>query len=297
MSKDVENYVNSLFKDYEQTSALQEFKEEIMSNLYARIDDLEKNGSNKQDAFTKAISELGDITSIADELSRQKRNEIINKMYVHQQTKVGFKHAIGYVVSASLLLFGILIAFTGYYSHGVFSYSISSFMPFLVLSGVGFTFFGLTQETHTNYPMSWKRALVYALAVGVTLFGFTTSAMLFFMENVDMNAVLGALIPFVLPGLGVLGFLLLTEKNRNKPWVIAERELSIERYEKVYRDPIRREQRGMLSGALWIIAAALFLLIGFLAEWKYAIIVILFAVAAEILIEYWMQGQLKKGKD
>lgn len=42
MSKDVENYVNSLFKDYEQTSALQEFKEEIMSNLYARIDDLEK---------------------------------------------------------------------------------------------------------------------------------------------------------------------------------------------------------------------------------------------------------------
>lgn len=294
MSTDVKNYVDGLFKDYEHTSALQEFKEEIISNLYVRIEDLENNGVNKKEAFTKAVSELGDVTSIADELSRQKRNEIINKMYVHQKTKVGLKHAIGYVVAGSLLLFGILVGFIGYFSHGVISYSISSMMLFLVLSGTGFTFLGLTQETASNYPMSWKRALVYAVAVGATLFGLTTSAMLYFLDYTGMNTALGTLIPFVLPGLGVLVFLLLTEKKRHKPWVIEEREMTMERYAKVYRDPIRKEQRGMLSGALWMMAFALFLLIGFLAGWKYAMIVILFAIAAEILIEYWMQAQLKK---
>lgn len=293
MSTDVKSYVDSLFKDYEQTAALQEFKEEIMSNLHARIEDLENSGLNKKDAFAKAVSELGDITSIADELSRQKRNEIINKMYIHQHAKVGFLHAIGYVVSSSLLLFGILTALTVYSTYGSISQSISSFMPFFVLAGAGFTFFGLTQETLTNYPMSWKRALVYAGAVGVTLFGLTTSAQLYFMENPVMNAVWASLMPLVLPGLGVIGFLVLTEKDRNKPWVVEERQWALERYEKAYRDPVRRGRRGMLSGALWVAAAALFLLIGFLAGWKYAIVVILFAVAFEMLIEYWMQGQVK----
>lgn len=289
MNNEVEHYVDGLFRGYENTSPLQEFKEEIMSNLYERIADLEQNGFNYEDAFTKAVSELGDITSIADDLSRQKRNEVINQMYVHRKTDVGLKHAIGYVIAGSVFVFGIVVALMAYFSTGVVSTGISSIMPFLVMSGSGFTFLGLTQETASNYAMNWKRAFIYAIVVGVILFGLATSAMLYFMEYTGMNAVLGTLIPFVLPGIGVLVLLLLTERNRHKPWVIEARTLAIERNAKVYNDPHRAEQRGLLSGALWVVTFALFLLIGFTVGWKYAIIVILFAVAAEILIEFWMQ--------
>ena len=131
---DVKSYVESLFKDYEQTSDLQEFKEEITSNLYARIDDLKAGGMDEEEAFKKAVSELGDITSIADEISRQKRNEILYQMYASRQTKIGLKHAIGYAVSGFILLFGVLVGFMTYFSNGVIYHGVSSAMPFTVVA-------------------------------------------------------------------------------------------------------------------------------------------------------------------
>lgn len=290
---DVKSYVESLFKDYEQTSDLQEFKEEITSNLYARIDDLKAGGMDEEEAFKKAVSELGDITSIADEISRQKRNEILYQMYASRQTKIGLKHAIGYAVSGFILLFGVLVGFMTYFSNGVIYHGVSSAMPFTVVAVAGFMFLALTQETAMKYPMDWKRALIYAILTGVILFGLMTALMLYLMENRDMNAVIGVLIPFVLPELGLIVFMLLTEEKRYKPWVLKEKETILERHAKVYGDPVRMEKRGLLSGALWISAFALFLFIGFLAGWKYAVIVFLFAVAAEILIEFWMHAQVK----
>lgn len=290
---DIKSYVDSLFKNYEQTPALQEFKEEIMSNLHARIDDLKAGGMDEDEAFKKAVSELGDITSIADEISKQKRNELLHQMYVDRQTKIGVKHAIGYVVSGFVLLFGVLVGFMTYFSTEVVSHAVSSAMPFITVAAAGFIFFGLTQETAMKYPMDWKRAFVYAILTGVILFGLMTALMLYLMENRDMNAVIGVLLPFVLPELGIIVFMLLTEEKRYKPWVIKEKETILERHAKIYGDPARMEKRGLLSGALWISAFALFLFIGFIAGWKYAVIVFLFAVAAEILIEFWMHAQVK----
>jgi hypothetical protein len=40
----------------------------------------------------------------------------------------------------------------------------------------GLVFLGLTQETARSYPMNWKRALIYAAAVGAVLFGLVVSA-------------------------------------------------------------------------------------------------------------------------
>src|SRR5690606_38865178 len=140
---DVKKYVDSLFKDYEQTPALQEFKDEIISNLHARIDDLKARGIDDEEAFKKAVSELGDITSIADEISKQKRNELIHSMYVDRQTKIGVKHAIGYVVSGFVLLFGVLVGFMTYFSNGVVFHAVSSAMPFVVASAAGFVFLAL----------------------------------------------------------------------------------------------------------------------------------------------------------
>src|SRR5690606_28185273 len=130
---------------------------EIISNLHARIDDLKARGIDDEEAFKKAVSELGDITSIADEISKQKRNELIHSMYVDRQTKIGVKHAIGYVVSGFVLLFGVLVGFMTYFSNGVVFHAVSSAMPFVVASAAGFVFLALTQETAMKYPMDWKR--------------------------------------------------------------------------------------------------------------------------------------------
>lgn len=292
MDNKVQTYVEGLFRGYEDTPALQDFKEEITSNLYDRIHDLENNGMDANEAFTKAVAELGDITSIADEISRQKRNEVIERMYIQPKTEVGLKHAIGYVLAGGVFLFGVITAFITYFSTQVVFHGVSAFLPFIVLSGAAFVFLGLTQETSRNVPMSWKRAIIYALSTGAVLFGLTNAAMLYFMDNRELNAVLGTMIPFVIPGLGLLAFLILTEKSRNKPWVIEEQKLMMAHYAESYSDPRRMEQRGLLSGALWMASIALFVLLGFTVGFKYAWIVFLFTIAAEVFIEFLMHTRL-----
>ncbi|MDR1836518.1 MAG: permease prefix domain 1-containing protein, partial [Treponema sp.] len=53
-------FVDSLFKGYEETAGLADFKEELLGNLNAKIESLVKKGMDTQAAFIKASAELGD---------------------------------------------------------------------------------------------------------------------------------------------------------------------------------------------------------------------------------------------
>jgi len=291
MKTDIHAYIEDLFKGYEETPELRDFKEEIISNLMERIEDLKKSGMNEDEAFTKAVGELGNITAIADEISKEKRKEVIGKMYIEQGTKVDWKHALGYVTAGGILFFGIISALTAYFATGKIFIGVSSLMPFLVISGSAFIFLGLTQETKRNYPMPWKRALLYALAGGTLLFGLNVSITEYLSNHVPSFAAIGTLIPFVIPAACVLGFLLLTEKKRHKPWVAEEQKILMERYAETYAqkysNPEYLTARGLLSGALWIITIAAFALIWMIFSIKYAWIAIVLAIAFELLIELW----------
>lgn len=291
MNTTIEKYVDDLFYGYEETPELRDFKEEIISNLQARISDLEADGVNSEDAFTKAVAELGDITSIADEISKQKRNELIGQMYIHHGTRVGIKHAIGYTAAGGLLLFGIITSLMTYLSTNSLFAGISTLLPFIVPAGIAFVFLGLTQETSRNYSMSWKRAILYALSAGSLIFGTTIALSHYFMDGSTWVEILGVLIPFAIPAIILLAFLLLTEKTRRKPWVIEEEKLIAEGYSKIYSDPVLSAKRGIISGALWIGAFGLFAFIWVLTALKYALFIFVFAIIGEMLIEYRMHSK------
>lgn len=293
MNITIKKYVDDLFHGYEETPELRDFKEEIPSNLHARISNLEEKGMQSNDAFTKAVAELGDITTIADEISKQKRNELIGEMYIQQGNKVGVKHAIGYTVAGSVLLFGLITSLITYFSTNNIFYGISALLPFVVPTGAAFVFLGLTQETARNYPMSWIRALIYALAVGSILFGITISTSQYYLDGNTWVEILGILIPFAIPALAILAFLLLTEKKRYKPWVVEEQRIIMEDYYQRYSDPELTAKRGLLSGALWVGALGLFGLIWLLTSVIYALFVIILAVVCEMLIEYKMHKKSK----
>lgn len=281
-----QEYIDRLFQDYEDTPELRDLKEEIAINLQERVEEFQKKGFTPDDAFEKAVAELGDVTAIADQISREKRNEVIGRMYLHSKTPLSKWQAIGYAVSGGVILFGLIVAFITYYATGEVFKGMAALIPFIPIPGAAFVYLGLTQETARNLPMSRKRALIYGLVTLITLFGLTTAAMLYFMKDQDMQAVLGALIPFVIPGLCLFAFLLLTETNRHKPWVAEEEKLWLEHYTKQYGDLHRIEQRGLLSGALWLFAIGLFVALGFAIGFKYSWVIFLFAVAGELLIEF-----------
>jgi hypothetical protein len=222
--------VDSLFAGYEETAALTDFKEELLGNLNAKVETLMKKGMDESAAFEKAGAELGDISALADELSLKKRKEVFEEAYMDIRRYMTTPRVAGYVIFGALAFFGLFSGSMAYFSsqHLIppalnLTVLLGAMMPFLVAAIAGFTFLGVTQETAAVYPIRKKRAAWYAAAAGLIAFGISAAPVTFFAiraggENAEMTGSLGVLLAFVLPGSGLLAFLVLTEKNRLKPW-------------------------------------------------------------------------------
>lgn len=284
------HYIDTLFSGYEESVDLADFKEELQSNLNDRIKSLMKKGLDEKAAYDKAVSELGDVSALAEELSLKKKREVFEEMYMKTRNYMDKWHIIGYTLAGGLLALGIILSLLAYFASGDMTAGLGSLMVFFIVPVCGFVFLGLTQETARDYPMSWKRALFYVAAVGVILFGLVVLAMVFLEERGADRALaaIGSLIPFVLPGCVALAFLPLSEKSRHKPWVVEQEAAWAEHMKEQFADPYTATRFGLFSGALWIFAVALFAVLGFLTGFQYSWVVFLFAIAGQILIQALM---------
>jgi hypothetical protein len=152
------------------------------------------------------------------------------------------------------------------------------------------------------YPVSKKRAVWYTIAATLIAFGVFTMPIVYFGVRIADNIfsvisgynlevlvpVIGMLIPFVLPGAGILVFLVLTEKDRLKPWAKDFRDKAVAREIALWNDPATAARFGMFSGAIWIFATGLFILLGFLIGFKFSWLVFIFAVAFQLVIQGFM---------
>ncbi|MDR0878201.1 MAG: permease prefix domain 1-containing protein [Treponema sp.] len=299
-------YVDSLFSGYEQTDALADFTEELRSNLDDKISNLLKKGMDAQAAFDKATTELGDISALADEISLKKRQEVFEDAYMDIKQYMKPPRVVGYVAFGVTLLFGIIVALIVYFTDGNYlpmedflgtaehlTGVFASFMPFFVAAVAGFTFLGLTQELADSYPVSKKRAVWYAAAAAVLAFGISIFPVVYFAEEAGLMPAIATLIPFVLPGGGLLAFLVLTEKSRLKPWAQARYAETIKREHELWRDPATADRFGMFSGAIWIFAFAVFMTLGFLIGFKYSWLAFVFATAIQCVVQGAMMGKKK----
>jgi hypothetical protein len=293
------DFVDSLFAGDEETKTLADFKEELLANLGAKIESLVKNGMDETAAFAKASAELGDVSALADELSLKKRKEVFEEVYMDIRKYMTAPRVAGYVIFGVLAFFGLLTGGMAYFSsrHIIaterwvsLTALFGAMMPFLTAAIVGFTFLGVTQETAAAYPIPKKRAAWYAAAAGLIAFGITVAPITFFAirstgEPVELAGSLGVLLVFMLPGIGLLAFLVLTEKNRLKPWVTEMTAGAIRREMALWNDPAVAARFGMFSGAIWIFAAGFFILLGFLIGFKFSWLVFVFAVAVQLLVQ------------
>jgi hypothetical protein len=92
----------------------------------------------------------------------------------------------------------------------------------------------------------------------------------------------------VIPAAGLLVFLVLTEKDRKKPWTKVATGAGL------FQDPKTEARFGMFSGAIWIGAAALCILFGFIAGFRYSWITFLFALPAQLCVQGLMLKNEKK---
>jgi hypothetical protein len=300
-------YVDSLFTGYEETAALADFKEELLGNFSAKVESMVKKGMDGEAAVKKAAEELGDVSALADEISRKKRREVFEERYLDLRRYLNPARVLGYVAAGLSLAFGIIVAAMVYLEESwkrtppdfiepAFPYMIhpseylagvfGALLPFFTVSAAGFCFLMLTQETPVRYPMKWKRALWYTLAAGTLGFGIMLLPLTYFGAGgrEGLIGALATLIPFVLPAGGLLCFLILTEQDRLKPWARERHAEELRRAREIFPGPAAETRFGLLSAAIWICAAALFFIIGFEAGFRVSWTVFVLAVGLECLL-------------
>ncbi|MCL2792081.1 MAG: permease prefix domain 1-containing protein [Spirochaetaceae bacterium] len=280
-------YIDKLFSDYEDNKTLSDFKEELESNLKDRISYLQSKGTSEQDAWEKATAELTDISEIAQQLSLKKQKEVFADMYLKTRNYISTKRAVLYILFGGFLALGIILSVLSYLSTDNPMAGLGALIPFMIIPVCGLIFMGLTQETAGRYPFPWKRAVFYVISIAVILFGLIVFSMMFFTSEAGLPEAIATLIPFALPGLMLLVFLGLTEKEHRKPWAIKQ-EIEIMKHGELYNNPQKSMKRGLLSGALWLFTTALVVTLGMIFGFRYSLPLFLFAVAGEVLIEFFM---------
>lgn len=281
-------YFDRLFSDYEDTPKIKDFKEEIAGNLKERVKEFVSKGIPEEEAFDKAAAELGDITAIADDVGKKKRNEAIGQMYMGAKVPLTKRTAAGVTVATGLLLLAVGLALILFFSYNSYDISFYYLSAVLLSAACGlYTYFGLTQETTAHYAMKNGRALAYGAVCLAGFLGAGLAVVSFIFIGFEMSAALGIKIALILPAICALIFLLTTEPKRQKPWLKAMVDREVENSMKYHADmvdPVKAARFGVASGGLWVLAIAVFVTIGFVIGWQYAWLVFPFALAIQVFM-------------
>ncbi len=71
MNEKIRIYVNNLFKEAPNTKAVNDMKDEIISNAVDKYNDLKAEGKNDKESYEKVILEIGNIDEIVSELAKE----------------------------------------------------------------------------------------------------------------------------------------------------------------------------------------------------------------------------------
>ncbi|MCL2519172.1 MAG: permease prefix domain 1-containing protein [Oscillospiraceae bacterium] len=272
-------FVDRLFAEYENTQEIIDFKEEITINLQERIKEFMSKGMNEDEAFEKTTAELGDITQIADNIGKQKKHEAISQMYMATRPPIKKWQAAWFSICGGLSLFALVISTLMFF---FYKPSYLFLIPLLILPFTGgiFTYLGLTVETRSNYPMAKKRASIYGVGAFIILIDIWQFFFTYFSYSQIIPSIMFS-VTILLPVLMVLPYMILTEKNRKKPWVLKE----MEHWQEFYKvDPKNAIKFGLISGAVGFSAVILFIVLGVLIGFQYSWIVFVILMPIEMIL-------------
>ncbi len=278
MENRIRGYVEEVFSDITETEQVREVKEEVAIHLIEKVRDYQSNGSSEEEAFHEAVSSLGDMGELVENL--RKSSESTNRNGAHQRPPVDKLHLFGYLFAVAAMLIGVAVTGIVYLQSENLLNTVSTFMPFIVVSTMLFVYLGLTQETINFYPMKKGRAMIYSAATGLLLFGVFLGGIVYFSGS-ELFEVVATIMPFTISAILTFMYLGLTEKSRSKTGDYWQQY-----YKQNYgRNPKEVHMRSNASGALWIFTTALFFILGFTIGFEISWIVFIVASGIEVLIE------------
>jgi|CZCB01.1.fsa_nt_gi hypothetical protein len=211
LNSKVKKYIDHLFSDVEPSQQLFDLKEELTTNLKEKIEDYISRGMDEEQAFKEAVITIGDLSGLVEEMRKYRDSGLQQPVFSTWRERIS---TVGIVAGVLLSLFGIFTVVMLYYMKLPGEAVVGSGI-FTVAGGALLTFSVLIRETRQSFGMNMIRAAIYGLSVGVLLFGLFSAAITRFSTG-EMFISIGTLMVFTLIGVGVLLFLILTEKDRRK---------------------------------------------------------------------------------
>ncbi|MBX6751306.1 MAG: hypothetical protein IRY85_16855 [Micromonosporaceae bacterium] len=278
---DIHRLLDEAFVGIEVTPEVQDLKEEMRANLVARVEELQASGVAPGEAARRAIAELGDVRAIVDETVRvagdapswQRHRVRPRPAYVMRTVLVALvaAAALGFVV---LRLAGLVGA------EDQSTLDVAAAIAVAALAGGFLVGDGLRQETTTNHPVSRRRAVGYGVATTAGLVGLGSVAG-YVLDRALAWPIAGVVLLVV--SIVIFTYLGTTQTNRHKPWVVREmarHERAADRFE---RDPAAAARFGIYTVAIWIVALAAFVVVGFTVGWAWSLLALLGGVVVMML--------------
>jgi len=280
---ELKTFIDEAFEKYEETFELADFKEELLSNLQDRLSSLESSGVKRVDALKQIETELVDINKIADEMSLEKKKEVFEMRYMSLKNFITKPRAAIYTILGMIIVSEVIIALATYLNSGKVETLTRIMLVTLAFPCSGLTYLGLTQETPARNPMHPMRALSYAIAIFILLFGALFVATLIFWETQTLVGALKILIPIVLPSIGLIVFLMITESEHRKLWVLKEVEKQNE-WTKNFEASGKAQTFGIISGGIWVLAIGAFILLLLIKLWFFSWLPLVAATGVEMML-------------
>ncbi|MCR6705367.1 MAG: permease prefix domain 1-containing protein [Cellulomonas sp.] len=293
----VHRLLDDAFAGVDLTPEVQDLKEEIRSNLEARALELQLAGVSPDEAPRRAFDELGDVRALVADAAgaapvtvgspdgaRPQVTAVQRAAQAARLQKVrprpGF--VVG-VVLASLVGAGALVVAT-LGALGTVDVADAALLAALVVAAaaVGWlTGASLAQETTTNHPLPARRAAGYGLGAGLTVGGAALAGATALRPLATGWYVPAGLLLVV--GVCLLSALGATQTNRKKAWA-RDAEQAYVADNRFEQDPAAAARFGIYTAALWTVAAAVFLAVGFAGGWAWAWLVLVAASGPWLLM-------------
>jgi hypothetical protein len=260
------------------TPEVQDLKEEIRTNLVARVAELTSAGADPVEAAHQAVAELGDIREVVDETSA-----------VSAGTPPWARHRVRpaptYVVRTVVLSL-VGAAAVALVALPFFGVSVSLALPvaavFLAaVAGGVIVADALRQETTLHYPIPAGRARGFGAATALVLAGVGTGAL--YWQDLPLPWLVGGAVA-VVAGVALFAYLGASQTNRSKPWVVRMQAEQAELGDNFSKDPAAAARFGIYTVVIWVLAFAAFAVLGVTVGWAWSWLALLGGLALMMLI-------------
>jgi hypothetical protein len=300
----VHRLLDEAFADVEMTPETRDLKEEIRANLMDRVSELMASGVAPAEASRRAVDELGDVRALVEEASGPTAgagsgapatpspalaSAAAATAAERHRVPPSRRYVAGVVLASAVILLALVplvraAVLVGGRLEGEGYLPLVLAGPFLSGPAVGWIVAAsLVRETATNYGMPRRRAIAYGVASALLLIGLVAGVegyLLFMSPSVPLQTA----VPVLVAGGAWLAYLLATQTNRHKPWVLEQAREHAEAGNRFEKDPATAARFGIYTAAIWTVAFVAFLVLGSTVGWGWSLLALVGGLVVMMLL-------------